>query len=160
MRRLVILGVCFVAGAELLVLLLHQRRLVLVIAGIAAALLLLVLRRLLGRDVEPEPVPPDSSAGDSLQHWLTHTETLIHWSESTRTDWDRRWRPRLARRFENATGQSRRKDLAAFNATGEILFGAQLWRWVDPSNVADDGDREPGPGRAALEDILQRLEQA
>ena len=40
-----------------------------------------------------------------------------------------------------------------------MLFGAELWKWVDPNNVTRTGSREPGPGRAALEEILQKLEQ-
>lgn len=160
MRQLVAMGFCLVAGAELVALVVDERRIVLVTSGIAAALLLLAFRRVLGRAASTTPGEPDSSAGDSLRQWISRTEAMIHWSESTRRDWDRHWRPMLARRFENATGQSRQKDLAGFNATGHILFGATLWPWVDPANVADYGGSEPGPGRAALEDILQRLEQA
>jgi hypothetical protein len=40
-----------------------------------------------------------------------------------------------------------------------MLFGAELWAWVDPNNVARTGGREPGPGRATLEEILDRLEK-
>jgi hypothetical protein len=65
----------------------------------------------------------------------------------------------LARRFAIATGQKQAKDPAAFDATGRMLFGAELWAWVDPNNVARTGGREPGPGRATLEEILDRLEK-
>jgi len=58
-----------------------------------------------------------------------------------------------------ATSQKQAKDRAAFHATGQMLFGEQLWAWVDPQNVARIGGREPGPGRVALSEILQRLEQ-
>jgi hypothetical protein len=40
-----------------------------------------------------------------------------------------------------------------------MLFGAELWAWVDPENVARAGSDAPGPGREALGEILQRLEQ-
>ena len=40
-----------------------------------------------------------------------------------------------------------------------MLFGTELWGWVDPDNVARTGGSEPGPGRGALNEILQRLEQ-
>jgi hypothetical protein len=40
-----------------------------------------------------------------------------------------------------------------------MLFGAELWPWVDPENVSLDRRDEPGPGRAALDEILQRLER-
>ena len=65
----------------------------------------------------------------------------------------------LARRFAIATGQKQAKDPAAFDATGRTLFGAELWAWVNPNNLAHTGAREPGPGRATLEEILERLEQ-
>ena len=80
-------------------------------------------------------------------------------AEATRTDWDRHLRPMLARQFEMATGQKRIKDRAAYHATGQMLFGADLWVWVDPENVARHGADEPGPGREALDEILQRLER-
>jgi hypothetical protein len=31
--------------------------------------------------------------------------------------------------------------------------------WVNPNNIAHTGVNEPGPGRATLEEILERLEQ-
>jgi hypothetical protein len=65
----------------------------------------------------------------------------------------------LARRFAIATGHKQSKDPAAFDATGRTLFGAELWAWVNPNNVSPTGAREPGPGRATLEEILERLEQ-
>jgi hypothetical protein len=40
-----------------------------------------------------------------------------------------------------------------------MLFGADLWAWVDPENVSRSGVTEPGPGREALDEILQRLER-
>jgi hypothetical protein len=65
----------------------------------------------------------------------------------------------LARRYEMATGQRLAKDPAAFHASGRMLFGPELWEWVNPNNVRRTGDRQPGPGRAAFEEILRRLEQ-
>jgi hypothetical protein len=94
-----------------------------------------------------------------LRRWLSSTQTTICWSDSTRADWDRHLRPMLARRFAIATGQRQAKDPATFSATGQMLFGAELWKWVDPNNVTRTGSREPGPGRGALEEILQKLEQ-
>ena len=40
-----------------------------------------------------------------------------------------------------------------------MLFGDELWAWVDPDNVARADKHEPGPGAAALDEILRRLEQ-
>ncbi|HET9875652.1 MAG TPA: hypothetical protein VFQ37_07775, partial [Mycobacterium sp.] len=135
MKPVVIQGVLLVVGVELLMLLEHQRQLLLWAAGTAVVLLLLGIRRLLGASAaEPVPEHTPDGPGELLRRWMSGTETRIHWSESTRMDWDRHWRPILARRFEIATGQRRAKDSVAFDATGRMLFGGELWEWVDPSN--------------------------
>ncbi|KUI25973.1 hypothetical protein [Mycobacterium sp. GA-2829] len=97
--------------------------------------------------------------GAALRRWVERTETMVGWAEATRADWDRRLRPMLARQFELATGQRKAKDRRAFQATGRMLFGPDLWQWVDPENVSRTGTEEPGPGRAALDEILRRLER-
>ncbi|MEO8814612.1 MAG: hypothetical protein ABI307_12100 [Mycobacterium sp.] len=161
MRTLATQGVLLVAGVELLAVLLHQRQLVAWAAGIVTAFLLLGIRRMFSEfddGLAGDQEMPDEP-GESLLRWRSSTESRIRWSESTRTDWDRHWRPILARNFEISTGQRRAKDSAAFHATGRALFGTDLWQWVDPGNVAPTEDPERGPGRAALEEILQRLEQ-
>jgi hypothetical protein len=134
--------------------------LILVMSGVAVAGALLALRWYLEQEshVGAEEQRTDDAAA-SLRRWLSRTETLISQSEATRRDWDRHLRPTLARQFEMATGQKRSKDRAAYNATGRMLFGADLWAWVDPENVARSGFTESGPGRAALDEILQRLER-
>ncbi|PRC61304.1 hypothetical protein C6A85_10220, partial [Mycobacterium sp. ITM-2017-0098] len=71
----------------------------------------------------------DDPAAASLRRWLSRTETLIAWSESSRSDWDRRLRPMLARQFELAAGQRKAKDARAFESTGRMLFGDELWQW-------------------------------
>ncbi len=40
-----------------------------------------------------------------------------------------------------------------------MLFGPELWDWVNPNNVTRTAGHEPGPGRAVFEEILQKLEQ-
>jgi hypothetical protein len=159
MKRLIALGVCLIIGIELLVLIVHDRRFVLAASGVALALVLLTVRRFLGRGGEPEAELDPDDLGNSLRRWLSATETTIRWSESTRSDWDRHLRPMLARRYEMTTGQRQAKDPAAFQSTGRMLFGDELWEWVNPNNVTRSGDRQPGPGRRALEEILQKLEQ-
>lgn len=159
MKRLIALGVCLVVGIELLVLMLHGRRFVLAASGIALALVLLNVRRYLGRGTEPPDEHGHDELGDSLRRWLATTETTIRRSDSTRADWDRHLRPMLARRYEMTTGQKQSKDPTAYHATGRMLFGAELWEWVNPNNVTRTGDREPGPGRAVLEEILRKLEK-
>jgi len=153
-------GVWVVVAAELLALFAPDRRFVLWISGAVVAGVLFGVRRFLAPETELLPASSDAEdAGELLRRWLSGTETLIHWSESTRSDWDRHLRPMLARRFEMATGQRRAKDPATFDATGRMLFGQELWGWVDQENIAQTGGGEPGPGRGALEEILQRLEQ-
>jgi hypothetical protein len=159
MKRLVALGVSLVVSAELAALALHDRRFVLWAAGAAVLFAVVNVRQFLGRDFEPPPPTISNALEESLRGWLSRTETLIHRSESTRADWDRHLRPMLARRFAIATGQKQAKDPVAFDATGRMLFGAELWMWVNPNNIARTGASEPGPGRATLEEILERLEQ-
>lgn len=159
MRKTLALGVCLIVGIEVLALILPDRRLVLAASGGALALVLLTVRRVLGRGIQNDGEAEPDDLGDSLRRWLSNTETTIRWSESTRVDWDRHLRPMLARRYELATGERRSKDPVAYQASGQMLFGSELWEWVNPNNVARTGDRRPGPGRAALEEILRKLEQ-
>jgi len=159
MKKTIALGVCLIVGIEILALTQHDRRLVLAASGVGLALVLVSLRRALAHGAQPEDEPDADDLGDSLRRWLSTTETTIRWSESSRSDWDRHLRPMLARRYEMTTGQRQAKDPAAFQATGRMLFGAELWDWVNPNNVIRNGDRQPGPGRTALQEILQKLEQ-
>ncbi|ORW23859.1 hypothetical protein AWC18_04015 [Mycolicibacter nonchromogenicus] len=161
MKMLALQGVLLMAAADLVVVISRQHQLLLVATGLAVALPVFGIRRLLTTaGAEPPGDPPATDEpGEALRQWRSGTEARIRWSESTRADWDRRWRPILARRFEVSTGQGRAKDPAAFAATGALLFGDELWPWVDPGNVAPTGDAGAGPGRAVLEEILCRLEQ-
>jgi hypothetical protein len=161
MKKLVAVGLCLVVGVEVFATIFApDRRFVLWASGVAVALVLLAVRWFLVDTVEPVSAEANSDDPEELlRRWLTRTETLIRRSESTRKDWDRHLRPRLAREFGMATGQRQAKDPAGFQATGRMLFGAELWGWVDPGNVSRTGGREPGPGRAVLDDILRRLEQ-
>lgn len=159
MKKITTLGVCLIIGIELLALTQHDRRLVLAASGVGLALVLLALRRALAQGFDAAAEPDADNLEDSLRRWLSNTETTIRWAESTRTDWDRHLRPMLARRYEMTTGQRQSKDPAAYHATGRMLFGVELWEWVNPNNVTRSGDHRPGPGRGALQDILQKLEQ-
>ena len=160
LKKLVAAGLCLVIGVQVLAMLSPDRRFVLVIVGVAVAMALLALRWYLVRGTRGEPAqPPINDAEESLRRWLSRTETLISWSESTRSDWDRHLRPMLARQFGIATGQKQNKNPDGFQATGRMLFGDELWAWVDPNNVARSHQHVPGPGRGALDEILRRLEQ-
>lgn len=160
MKRLVAAAFLLVVGVELLVIVSRDRQLFLIVSGGALALALLALRWQLARGAETgyEQTPSDDAA-ESLRRWRSRTETLISRAEATRTDWDRHLRPMLARQFELATGQRRTRNRANYHATGVMLFGPELWDWVNPENVAKRAANEPGPGRATLDEILQRLER-
>ncbi len=160
MKSVVATAVFVVVVVELAALATLDRGRVLVAAGGAVALMLLALRWLLVQRARtmPEPTPADAAA-ESLRRWLSRTETLVSRADSTRRDWDRHLRPMLARQYELATGQKQNRNRSTFDATGRMLFGAELWQWVDPQNVARTDAGGPGPGRAALAEILERLER-
>ena len=160
MNKFVVLGFSLVIAVEVLALVMVDHRFVLALSGVAAALVLLEGRRLLTRSLATDQ--PESSSGgqaESMRRWISRTESMIRWADSSRADWDRHLRPRLAREFMLATGQKMGRDPASLQATGRIVFGDELWQWVDPSNVARTGRRAPGPGRGALNEILERLER-
>ena len=160
MKKLVAAGVFIVALVEVVAFAVLDRELVLLVVGGMVAVVLLCLRMYLSR--EPGYESGDATGNDaaeSLRRWLSRTETLVSRADATRRDWDRHLRPMLARQFELATGQRRVRSHTAFHATGTMLFGAELWAWVDPENVSRTGDSEPGPGRDTLDEILRRLEQ-
>ena len=126
------------------------------VGGVALALFAQqVTSRLARRDDGVEGSPP-SEALESLQRWRAQTEELIRWADGTRGDWDRYLRPKLARDFLIATKQ---KEPASVAGAGRLVFGEELWQWVDPQNVSAARRGEPGPGRGALDEILRRLEQ-
>lgn len=160
LNRLVAASFCMVIGVEVVAIAAPDRRLVLWAAGAVVAVSLLSFRRLVARAGDATLADHDrGGATESLQRWLSRTQTMIRWSDSTRSDWDKHLRPMLARQYEMATGQRRAKDPHTYQATGRMLFGDELWRWVDPENVLRSRRDEPGPGRTALDRILQRLEQ-
>jgi len=157
MTKLVLVGVSLVVAVQLFAITQLDRELVVGVTGAALGCVLIVARWHLTHQAATDDDATTGDAGASLLRGLARTETLVSWSESSRSDWDRRLRPMLARQFELASGQRKAKDPRAFHATGRMLFGEQLWQWVDPENISRDGGQEPGPGRETLNDILQRL---
>jgi hypothetical protein len=158
-KKVVIVGVALVVAVEVLAFVMVEHRLVLWLSGAAAALVLLAGRRLMQSAPATEPELLADGPEESMRRWITRTETLIRWADSSQAEWDRHLRPRLAREFMTATGQRPGRDAAAMQTTGRMVFGDELWQWVDPSNVVRDKAREPGPGRTALYEILERLER-
>jgi hypothetical protein len=43
--------------------------------------------------------------------------------------------------------------------TAQMVFGDELWVWMDPDGVSRTGTSEPGPGRGVLDELLPRLER-
>ena len=125
-------------------------------AGVALALFALHVRANLAGVRRPAQTEPAiDPALESLYRWKAQTESMLQWADTTRGDWDRYLRPKLARDFLQAT---RQKEPAAVAAAGRLLFGPELWQWVDPQNVSSARRNDPGPGRATLDTILERLE--
>ena len=125
-------------------------------AGVAVALFALQVRaNLAGARRRAHEEPASDPALESLYRWKAQTESMLHWADTTRGDWDRHLRPKLARDFLQAT---RQKEQAAVAAAGRLLFGPDLWQWVDPQNVSSAKRNDPAPGRATLDAILERLE--
>ncbi|MEV0671772.1 hypothetical protein [Mycobacterium sp. NPDC050441] len=162
MKKTVIAGLLLVVLVEAVAVLMPDRRVVAWGAGAAVAVLMLTVRWALRDDMTSDE--SDHAANDAaelLVQWRTQTDTLIQRAETTRLQWDRHLRPRLAREFAAATGHRQAADRAAFVTTGRMLFGSELWQWVDPDNVIGTGAaaEQPGPGRDVLDEILRRLER-
>ena len=127
-------------------------------AGVALALFAWQVRgNLAGVRRQAQEEPASDPALASLYRWKAQTESMLQWADTTRGDWDRHLRPKLARDFLQAT---RQKEPAAVAAAGRLLFGEDLWQWVDPHNVSSARRADPAPGRATLDTILERLELA
>jgi len=157
--KVVVAGVLLVVVVQLLAITQLERELVVAVTGGAIACALIAVRSRLNHRMALEEDAVADDAAAAVGRWLSRTETLISWSESSRADWDRRLRPMLARQFELAAGRRKAKDARAFDATGRMVFGDDLWQWVDPENISRSGGQEPGPGRRTLDDILVRLER-
>lgn len=126
--------------------------------ALAVVELTLGLRR--GRETEEEEPPDDMENGpaEMLYRWHARAQMLADRAEGTRADWDRHLRPLLAKEFELSTGLRVAKNRKATEAAGILQFGPELWRWVDPANSALRDQTSRAPGRAALDEILRRLQ--
>ncbi|MFF0494422.1 hypothetical protein ACFYTQ_35855 [Nocardia sp. NPDC004068] len=150
-------AIVVVAGAESIALLI-ARPLLLPVSGCALA----AAEFLLGREIArraPEP-EPDTTETTLVEQRLARVATLAARADGTRGDWDRHVRPLVSREFELTLGVHAGDRSAAAREIGTGYFGSELWRWVDPANVAGPhGDRDaPGPGRDTLCRIMDRLD--
>lgn len=160
MNKFVTVGLALVIAVEVLAFMTAEHRAVLWLSGTVAAVVLLVgIRLVVNGSRVPADEPLVDGPAESMRRWIARTESLIRWADASQAEWDRHLRPRLAREFMMATGQRQGRDPAAMAATGRMVFGDELWQWVDPSNVLKANARQPAPGREALYEILQRLER-
>ncbi|MCX5043277.1 hypothetical protein OG921_08855 [Aldersonia sp. NBC_00410] len=149
---LVLLEVALVAGPL-------REWLLLACAGVLAIALWGVLSRAL-KPAPPGPTTPaDTTPDDALRRWRERTRMQLAWADGTRGDWDRHVRPMVARDFQLALGRRFDGSTAGLDAAGNVMFGAELWTWVDPSGVRGAERDRPGPGREVLGEILDRLER-
>ncbi|WP_040864570.1 hypothetical protein [Nocardia exalbida] len=157
----VITGVIVVAVIEL-VAVERARELLLIVAGIPVAvavgwLVWSLFERSEAGDDEVEDM--ENGPAEMLQRWHARAQMLADRADGTRADWDRHLRPLLAKEFELSSGQRVAKNRRAVEAAGIHQFGPELWRWVDPANSALRDQTSRAPGRAALDEILSRLQR-
>ncbi|WP_067569113.1 hypothetical protein [Nocardia acidivorans] len=165
MNRVAIVVVGLIlAGLFELIALNNERTTLLPIAGIpVAGVLGLLVWSLLDRARRYEPTGPadneiDNGPAEMLIRWQARAQLLADRAEGTRAEWDRHLRPLLAKEFESSSGHRMAKNRRATEAAGQLLFGPELWRWVDPANAALRDQVNPAPGRPALDEILRRLQ--
>lgn len=160
-----------VGGAIALILLLEaigldkQRALLPVLTGVPVlGALGLLTWSLAGRPrarIHADPADDDIANGpaEMLYRWLARAQMLADRADGTRADWDRHLRPLLAKEFELSSGHRIAKNRRATQVAGRLQFGPELWRWVDPANSALREEKTRAPGRAALDEILRRLQE-
>ncbi|TJZ76835.1 hypothetical protein FCG67_16580 [Rhodococcus oryzae] len=160
MRRIAVIGILVVAALEAMALRAGAPAASLIAVGASAAVVIFAMRRTV--DAAPaagEIAVPLNSQEEMLRRWRLRTETLVSWADGSCADWDRHLRPLLAREFVHVSGPRAPRGHAEIEAAGAAMFGAALWRWVDPAGARTGDPDGPGPGRGALERILTRLEQ-
>ncbi|WP_067820234.1 hypothetical protein [Nocardia inohanensis] len=128
------------------------------VAGALALLIWSLVERTRRLEVSPADNEIDNGPAEMLTRWQARATMLADRSEGTRADWDRHLRPLLAKEFELTSGHRMAKNRRALEIAGQLQFGPELWRWVDPANSALRDTVNRAPGRAALDEILRRLQ--
>lgn len=164
MNRMGVVITCVIVIAVIeLVAVERARELLLVVAGIpvAVALAWLIWSLLERAEAGDADAMEDMENGpaEMLRRWHARAQMLADRADGSRADWDRHLRPLLAKEFELSSGQRVAKNRRAVEAAGVHQFGAELWRWVDPANSALRDQTGRAPGRAALDEILSRLQR-
>ncbi|WP_410874387.1 hypothetical protein [Nocardia sp. A7] len=153
-------AVLAVAVIEVALVRLDRDSVLLAVAVPVAVALALLVRSLRHRVVREEPLTEyiDNGPAEMLGRWHARAEMLTARADGTRADWDRHLRPLLAKEFELSTGLRVSKNRRATEAAGQLQFGPELWRWVDPANSSLRDQTGRAPGREALDEILRRLQ--
>lgn len=164
MNRMGVVITCVIVIAVIeLVAVERARELLLVVAGIpvAVALAWLIWSLLERAEAGDADAMEDMENGpaEMLRRWHARAQMLADRADGSRADWDRHLRPLLAKEFELSSGQRVAKNRRAVEAAGIHQFGPELWRWVDPANSALRDQTGRAPGRAALDEILSRLQR-
>lgn len=162
-RMTIVVGAVLMIALIELVALSNQREMLPILVGVpvlgALALLLwsLVERsRAQARDLDDHDF--ENGPAEMLSRWHARAQMLATRADGTRADWDRYLRPLLAKEFELSSGHRIAKNRKATEAAGRLQFGPELWRWVDPANSSPRDQTSRAPGRAALDEILRRLQ--
>jgi hypothetical protein len=160
MTKIVSMGVLTLVVLEVLLVTGPMREWLLAAGGVVAGVVLLVMRSRLSTDPRATVLPVvDRAAEEALERWRARTAIQISWADGSRGDWDRHLRPVLARDFQLALGRRFDRGVSGLGSAGRMVFGDDLWPWVDPSAVAMTDRDRPGPGRGVLAAILERLER-
>ncbi|MEV6772739.1 hypothetical protein AB0N05_29285 [Nocardia sp. NPDC051030] len=163
-RVAIVVGAVALVGLFELLAIGNQRETLMPLAAIpVAGALWLLIWTLQQRARKLGPTGPDDHEIDNgpaemLQRWQARATMLADRAEGSRADWDRHLRPLLAKEFELTSGHRMAKNRRATEIAGQLLFGPELWRWVDPANAALRDQVNRAPGRAALDEILRRLQ--
>ena len=141
---------------------LRAREYVLLVAGVPVAIALCCFVWVLLHRERKEKEAADEMANgpaEMLRHWYARYQILADRADGSRADWDRHLRPLLANEFQLSAGLRVSKNRRALENAGMHLFGAELWRWVVRADSALRDQDTPAPGRAALDEILSRLQR-
>lgn len=143
----------------------NQRALLPVLTGVLVlGAVGMLVRSLAERSRSDGPVDPadsdiENGPAEMLYRWRARAQMLAERADGSRADWDRHLRPLLAKEFELSSGHRIAKDRRATEAAGRLQFGPKLWHWVDPADSELRDEKTRAPGRAALDEILRRLQE-
>ncbi|WP_280339373.1 hypothetical protein [Nocardia neocaledoniensis] len=153
-------AVIVVAALELLLVRMDRDAVLLAVALPVAVALAVLIWSMRQRVVREEPLTEyiDNGPAEMLGRWHARASMLTARADGTRADWDRHLRPLLAKEFELSTGLRVAKNRRATEAAGQLQFGPELWRWVDPANSALGGPGGGAPGGGGRGVVQGRIE--